>query len=99
MHSLYKIRPLEKILSEIFSARQCLSKETVVLDSQQTLAIQKANSIKITCVQGEIWLTVTGDHLDYLLQEGQSICLRNSKNIVIQALSAAKIKLRTGTNN
>jgi hypothetical protein len=53
----------------------------------------------ITCTQGEIWFTQTGDIKDYILSAGESVAISVSGPVAIRALKDSKVSLYAAPQN
>ena len=49
--------------------------------------------LKVTCLEGEFWLTRDGDIEDYILGPGRSFTVRRGDRATMQALKPGRIRL------
>ncbi len=54
--------------------------------------------LKVTCERGIVWLTQSGDPLDYILHPGQSFLPTCRGKVVVQALTQATISTNDRSN-
>lgn len=61
----------------------------VTLASGQHWSTARAASLIVRCHAGTLWVTTHGNHDDHTLQAGESLQLRQSRGILIGALTTA----------
>ena len=54
--------------------------ETVSLDGDR-------RGMRLTCLDGQLWITQMGDAMDYLVSAGREFVVTNAGRVVIQALT------------
>jgi len=54
--------------------------ETVSLDGDR-------RGMKLSCLDGELWITQVGDAMDHLVSAGREFIVTNAGRVVIQALT------------
>jgi len=62
------------------------------LAKNQLLVMPDANA-RVTCLDGELWLTREGDIEDYILGPGQSFASRRGDKVAVQALRPSRLRL------
>jgi len=67
--------------------------ETIQLQKGQTYLSQKAHSLKVQ--KGQVWVTIEGDEEDYILNEGQSLPMKQNHLVLLQGLEQALILFDT----
>ena len=55
------------------------------------------DSLELTCVEGAVWVTQAGDGADYVLERGQRRVFPANAHTVLQALSAAEVRVCSPT--
>ncbi len=70
------------------------------LKKKELLAIEKnAKGMTVYCLDGEIWLTQSGDINDHLILPGKSFTVSCKGKIVLVALNSATLMLSSVTQN
>ena len=70
------------------------------LKKEELVAIEKnAKGVTVSCLDGEIWLTQSGDINDHLILPGKSFTVSYKGKIVLVALNAATLMLNSVTQN
>ena len=63
----------------------------IVLPHRNLLTLFNQGRITIFCAQGQLWITVPNDQLDYILHTGMSISVETRGACVIEALQSATL--------
>jgi hypothetical protein len=67
---------------------------TLNLRPHDTLNAFKAQpGTTVICNEGILWLTRSDDQKDYMLQPGEMLVIDQRNNVVIEALSAARVSI------
>jgi len=92
---------MHKVIASVFrSSRVARTKLTFLADPEiQTLARGETVSfwasgepvVRLTCLTGILWITCEGDFQDYFLTSGQQFIPRSRGQVVINALSPARM--------
>jgi|GEM_PF-2327953 len=70
------------------------------LKKKELVAIEKnAKGMTVSCLDGEIWLTQSGDINDHLILPGKSFTVSCKGKIVLVALNSATLMLSSVTQN
>ena len=70
------------------------------LKKKELVAIEKnAKGMTVSCLDGEIWLTQSGDINDHLILPGKSFTVSCKGKIVLVALNAVTLMLSSVTKN
>jgi len=70
------------------------------LKKKELVAIEKnAKGMTVSCLDGEIWLTQSGDINDHLILPGKSFTVSCKGKIVLVALNSATLMLISVTQN
>ena len=48
----------------------------------------------LVCEQGTIWLTQSNDYTDYMLKSGDKLVVNKKSNVLIEALSDARVSIQ-----
>ena len=56
-------------------------------------AIKTQPGTTVVCEQGILWLTQSEDFKDYLLKPGEQMVIEKKSNVLIEALSAARVSI------
>jgi hypothetical protein len=56
-------------------------------------AIKAQPGTTVVCEQGILWLTQSEDAQDYFLQPGEQMVIEKKGNVLIEAMSAARISI------
>jgi hypothetical protein len=67
--------------------------ECVALRAGDVLPVDRRLHGTIQCLDGRIWVTHEGDSRDVVLSAGRSFAPSRSGRVVVQALSAARVRL------
>jgi len=62
------------------------------LEAGQVFSIRPWRSRGLTLVSGQVWVTIEGDPVDYLLLPGERLDLPAGRRAVVQALAASTIR-------
>ena len=60
------------------------------LPPRQPFALDTAEPVTVSCLEGMLWLTLDGDPIDYVLAPGQALRVPAGRSVVIQALREAR---------
>ena len=64
------------------------------LDKNELLSFDKnSKGLIVYCLEGQIWLTQTGDINDHLLSQGKSFTVKNKGKVVLFALDPSTLML------
>ena len=56
-------------------------------------AIKAQPGTTVVCEQGILWLTKSNDQTDYMLQAGEQMVIDTKSNILIEAMSTARVSI------
>ena len=56
-------------------------------------ALKTQPGTTVVCEQGILWLTQSEDYKDYFLQPGEQIVIEKKGNVLIEAMSAARVSI------
>jgi hypothetical protein len=63
------------------------------LKKNQPISMRTAKNLKITCTEGIIWITVSGERNDIFLARGDHFVLANNNLTLIESIDEGKIHL------
>lgn len=66
------------------------------LPRAELIEIRLLGDRRITCASGSVWITRDHDAADYLLGPGESFCMPNSRNLVIEGLRDSELRVVEG---
>lgn len=64
-----------------------------LLSRHQMLTLSQGQGGVLRCDLGQIWVTVDNDRQDFVLKAGESLPLKTTGKVVVQALLAAELHL------
>jgi hypothetical protein len=65
----------------------------LLLKKNQPISMRAAKNLKISCTEGIIWITVSGERDDIFLSRGDHFVLPNNNLTLIESMSEGKISL------
>ena len=63
----------------------------VTLQHKQIFHAPHAPELRITCLQGSLWITLYGEQRDVVLQAGESLATRNTRQTIVYALETSRL--------
>ncbi len=63
----------------------------VTLQPKQIFHAPHAPEISISCLQGSLWITLYGEQRDVVLQAGERLTTRNTRQTIVYALEASRL--------
>lgn len=70
------------------------------LHKRDVIRIKLAQSgMAVSCQNGVLWVTLSGDHRDYLLTAGQSLVLDQNRQAYLEALRDVDFKITPPDNS
>jgi hypothetical protein len=69
-------------------------KFVVELEQGDLLPLDRAKGVRISCVEGALWLTEERDAADVVLQPGQSYEVEATGRTLIQAMSRSRVAVQ-----
>ncbi|MCC7230766.1 MAG: DUF2917 domain-containing protein [Fimbriimonadaceae bacterium] len=63
------------------------------IDAAHALPLVDERPLKVNVVSGAAYLTREGDQNDYILKQGESLCIRESGKVVIQGFPYSQFKV------
>lgn len=56
-------------------------------------ALKTQPGTTVVCEQGILWLTKSNDYKDYMLKAGEQMVIETKSNVLIEALSSARVSI------
>lgn len=63
------------------------------ISDENKVSLSNADTVKIKCLEGKVWLTVDGMTYDYVLTAGEQIEIKGNGLALLQGLPLATIQL------
>jgi hypothetical protein len=71
------------------------NKVIIELEPHSVLPVREAPGARLSCLEGALWITETGNRNDFVLEQGQMHELGGDGEAVVQAMGAARITLES----
>ncbi len=90
---MLKTVPHSKVLCLEMKVNAERSHEIVLANRGVYTLAREPSSIRVRCLEGNLWITQEGDLDDYILTPGQELSVRRPGKLVMQGIPAARASL------